>query len=231
VIRVLVVDDEELVRSGLRALLDAETDLEVVGEARNGRHAVMAAQTLTPDVVLIGARMLDADGLEATRSITGNLGLAAVRVILTSSSPSEAGVVAAFRAGVSGLLVKDIALEALVDAVRLVAAGGIAISPPVAHHLVSEIRAHRHPAARDAADRIETLTDREREVVSLVAAGMSNREIAEQLYITRATVKTHIARVLGKAGLRNRTQLVGVAYAAGSFPSSDMQLVAGHPRR
>jgi DNA-binding NarL/FixJ family response regulator len=213
-IRVLIVDDEALIRSGLRALLDTEPDITVIGEAANGRDAVTFARKLAPDVILMDIQMPVANGLEATRQIATDETLASTRVIITTSFPTRPSVVEALRAGASGFLVKDIATEELVQAVRHVAGGGALVSPSVTHHLISDIRARPSHKLPDA-DLAELLTVREREVLSLVAVGMSNREIAEHLFITPATAKTHVGRVLGKVGLRNRAQLVSLAYEAG----------------
>jgi DNA-binding NarL/FixJ family response regulator len=213
-IRVLIVDDEALIRSGLRALLDGEVEVEVVGEAANGQEAVTLARRLSPDVILMDVQMPVTDGVEATRQIMMDDELNSTRVIITTSFPCEQHVIEALRAGASGFLVKDTATEDLVKAVRIVASGGELLSPSVTHHLIADIRARPTPKPLHP-DLAALLTVREREVASLVATGLSNHEIAERLFITPATAKTHVGRVLGKVGLRNRAQLVSFAYETG----------------
>jgi DNA-binding NarL/FixJ family response regulator len=213
-IRVLIVDDEALIRAGLRALLDTEPDITVVGEAADGRDAVGLARETSPDVILMDVQMPTVDGIEATRQITLDGTLAAARVVITTSFPSEQYVLEALRAGAIGFLVKDTAPDELARAVRIIAAGGALLSPSVTRHLITDVQARRSDEAIDPG-LVALLTAREREVMSLVAAGLSNHEIAERLFISPATVKTHVGRVLGKVGMHSRSQLVTLAYETG----------------
>jgi DNA-binding NarL/FixJ family response regulator len=214
-IRVLIADDEALIRAGLRALLDMEPDITVVGEAADGREAVTRARATLPDVVLMDIQMPEVDGIEATRQISADHRLADARVVIASSFPFEHYVLESLRAGASGYLVKDMAPDDLVRAVRVAAAGGSPLSPCVSGHLIAEVRAR--PAEEEPFDPelVALLTPREREVMALVASGLSNQEVAERLYITPATVKTHVGRLLSKVGMRNRAQLVTLAYETG----------------
>ncbi|MDX6593275.1 MAG: hypothetical protein QOJ13_2471 [Gaiellales bacterium] len=213
-IRVLIADDEALLRAGLRALLDTESDILVVGEAADGRAAIALARQTSPDVILMDVQMPSLDGIEATRQITAEAGLTSARIIITTSFPTEDYVVDALRAGASGFLVKDTAPEELAKAVRIIAAGGALLSPSVTRHLITDIQARRTDKPVDPG-LVSLLTTREREVMSLVAAGLSNYQISERLFITPATVKTHVGRVLGKVGVNSRSQLVTLAYETG----------------
>jgi DNA-binding NarL/FixJ family response regulator len=213
-IRVLVVDDQELVRTGFRMILGAQGDLEVVGEAADGARAVAEARRLDPDVVLMDVRMPGTDGIEATRRITADPDLRARVVILTTFDHDEA-VHAALRAGASGFLLKDGPVDDLLAAVRTVAAGESLLAPSVTTRLIREFT--RRPAGPPAAPppELAELTAREVEVLGLVAEGLTNAEIAARLVVGDATVKTHVARVLMKLGLRDRVQAVVFAYEAG----------------
>ena len=212
-IRVLLADDQALVRAGFRALLDAEEDIEVVGEAADGEEAVELAGSLVPDVVLMDVRMPKLDGLGATRAIADDDRLDGVRIVIVTTFELDEYVFEALRAGASGFLVKDTEPAELVQAVRLVAGGDALLSPSVTRRLVAEYaaRAKEPPPAPE----LEELTEREREVMALVAAGLSNAGIAKRLFVSPATAKTHVSRAMGKLGARDRAQLVVLAYESG----------------
>jgi DNA-binding NarL/FixJ family response regulator len=213
VIRVLLADDQALVRAGFRALLDAEPDVEVVGEAANGAEAVRLAATLLPDVVLMDIRMPDVDGLEATRRIAADQRLNAIRVVILTTFDLDEYVFEALRYGASGFLVKDTEPADLVRGVRSVAAGDALLSPGVTRRLVAEFAA-RAKEPRPAPS-LSVLTEREREVVTLVATGLTNDEIADRLVVSPATAKTHVSRAMVKLGVRDRAQLVVIGYESG----------------
>jgi DNA-binding NarL/FixJ family response regulator len=213
VIRVLLADDQALVRGGFKALLNAEDDLEVVGEASDGQEAVRLAKNLVPDVVLMDIRMPGVDGLTATREIAANPRLSDVRVVILTTFEIDEYVFEALRAGASGFLVKDTEPVELVRAVRAVAAGDALLSPSVTRRLIAEF-ATRSKQPAPAPDLL-ALTDREREVVALVGAGLSNEEIASKLFVSPATAKTHVSRAMVKLGTRDRAQLVVLAYESG----------------
>ena len=209
-IRVVVADDEELVRTGLRLILDTEPDIEVVGEASNGRHVVQMATALQPDVVLLDIRMPEMDGLEATRLLLG-CGSTSKVVVLTTFDLDQY-VYDALQAGASGFLLKDAPAHQLVAAVRAAAAGDALLAPSVTRRLITEF-ARRGP--RVAPSAVKALTERELEVLRLLARGLSNAEIAAELFIAEGTVKTHVARLLSKLGVRDRVQAVVLAYQSG----------------
>jgi DNA-binding NarL/FixJ family response regulator len=212
-IRVVLADDQTLVRAGFRALLDAQDDIEVVGEAGNGDEAVRLATELTPDVVLMDIRMPGVDGLSATRRIAADDRLASVRVVILTTFGLDEYIFEAIRAGASGFLVKDTEPGELVQAVRVVAGGEALLSPSVTKQLIAEFAARaKEPQTPDS---LEELTDREREVVALVAEGLSNEEIAGRLFVSPATAKTHVSRAMGKLRARDRAQLVVIAYESG----------------
>jgi len=213
-IRVVVADDQALVRAGCRALFDTEDDIEFVGEAETGSAALEVVRAARPDVVLMDIRMPDLDGLEATRTITTDPRLADVRVLILTTFALDEYVFEALRAGASGFLLKDAEPEDLVRAVRVVAGGEALLSPAVTRRLIAEFVARPERLGASPAS-LEELTDREREVLSLVAMGLSNDEIAAELVISPATVRTHINRVMMKLGAGNRAQLVVIAYEAG----------------
>ena len=211
-IRVLLADDERLVRAGLRAILSREPGIEVAGEAENGLDAVEAAGRLRPDVVLMDIRMPAIDGLEATRRIVSGREPRPRVVVLTTFDRDEY-VYEALRAGASGFLLKDAPEDQLVAAIRVAAEGGSMFAPSVTRTLIAEF-SRRRPAG-ELAEKTAELTPREFEVLRLVAAGLSNADIAEALVVSEHTAKTHIAHILGKLGLRGRTQAVIFAYEAG----------------
>jgi DNA-binding NarL/FixJ family response regulator len=213
---VLVADDQALVRAGFVALLAAQDDVDVVAEAADGEQAVELARRLRPDVVLMDIRMPGLDGLAATRRIAASPELADVRVVVLTTFELDEYVFEALRSGASGFLVKHTEPSELVRAVRAVAAGEALLSPGVTRRLIAEYAARARPApdARTAGA-LAALTDREREVLALVAQGLSNEEIAERLVLSRATARTHVSRVLAKVGARDRTQLVVLAYESG----------------
>ena len=212
-IRVLLADDQALVRAGFRALIDAQSDLTVVGEASDGAHAVRLAVRDRPDVVLMDIRMPGMDGLEATRRIVADPGCADVRIVILTTFDLDEYVFEALRAGASGFLVKDTEPVDLLRGVRAVASGDGLLSPSVTRRLIEEFALRsRTPRPPEAA---VGLTEREREGVALVGAGLSNDEIAAKLVVSPATAKTHVSRSMTKLGVRDRAQLVVYAYEAG----------------
>jgi DNA-binding NarL/FixJ family response regulator len=210
---VLLADDQTLVRAGFRSILAHEDGITVVGEASDGDEAVLLARQLRPDVVLMDIRMPRTDGLEATRAIVRDPELADVRVVILTTFDLDDYVYGALRAGAAGFLVKDTEPVELIHAVRVVARGDALIAPAVTRRLIAEFAAR---VARPAPDpRVTALSDREREVMTLVAEGLSNDEIAARLSLSPATAKTHVSRTMTKAGVRDRAQLVVLAYESG----------------
>jgi DNA-binding NarL/FixJ family response regulator len=213
-IRVLVVDDQALLRTAFSSLIDAEDDLEVAGEAADGRQAVELAASLAPDVVVMDVRMPVMDGIEATRQITAERAAAAPRVLILTTFDLDEYVFEALRAGASGFALKSRPLEELLSAIRTVAAGEALLAPSVTRRLIAHF-AEAGQAPRRTPPGLAELTDREREVLSLVAGGLSNAELAQTLHVSIPTVKTHVSRILTKLGVRDRTQLVVLAYESG----------------
>jgi DNA-binding NarL/FixJ family response regulator len=208
-LRLLIADDQPLMRAGFRAVLEATGDMEVVGEASDGEEAVRAARSLKPDVVLMDVRMPNLDGIEAIRQLPN------YRVLVLTTFGLDEYIVEALRAGASGFITKDVPAEQLVQAVRVVAAGDALLTPAVTRQLLDRV-ARRLPApVSHAPNELNELTEREREVLELLAGGMSNAEIAAALVVGDATVKTHVSNVLMKLGLRDRVQAVVLAYEMG----------------
>jgi DNA-binding NarL/FixJ family response regulator len=213
VIRVLLADDQTLIRAGFRMLLDATEDIEVVGEAGNGADAVVLAGSTRADVVLMDIRMPDVDGLEATSRIAAEENLAGVRVLILTTYEADDYVYQALRAGAAGFLVKDTEPADLVHAIRVVAAGDALLSPRVTRRLIADIASR--PRLASAGYRLDQLTDREREVLTLVGSGLSNSDIAGRLHLSPLTAKTHVSRIMTKLGAHDRAQLVIAAYETG----------------
>jgi RNA polymerase sigma factor (sigma-70 family) len=213
-VRVLIADDQTLVRAGFRKILEADAEIEVVGEAADGFEAVEAARTLEPDVVLMDVRMPRLDGLEATRRLVDQGKEEGPRVLVLTTFALEEYVYEALRAGASGFLLKDVPPEQLLAGVHVVARGDALLDPTITRSVIEEFAA-RPAVRRELADKLDELTPREREVFSLVARGLSNAEIARELVVSEGTVKSHVAHVLMKLGLRDRVQSVIYAYEAG----------------
>jgi DNA-binding NarL/FixJ family response regulator len=214
VIRVVIADDQALVRAGFRMLLESADDIEVAGEAYDGGMALAVLADAHPDVVLMDIRMPGVDGLEATRRIAADASLAATRVLVLTTFESDEYVYEALRAGASGFLVKDTEPRELLQAVRIVARGDALLSPSITRRLIADIAA-RSPAPERAPVELADLTDREREVMALVAAGLTNDEIGTRLFLSPLTAKTHVSRTMSKLGARDRAQLVVMAYESG----------------
>lgn len=210
-IRVLIADDQELVRTGFRVILNAEPDLEVVGESRDGKEVIEAARRLRPEVVLMDIRMPNLDGIEATRRIAAGTG--SPRVLILTTFDLDEYVYEALRAGASGFLLKDAAADDLLQAIRVIAAGEALLAPSITRRLIEDYA--RRPAPRYRPDALADLTARELEVMRLLARGMSNTDIARDLFLGDATIKTHVARIFSKLSLHDRAQAVVLAYETG----------------
>ncbi|MGW7167593.1 response regulator [Streptomyces sp. NPDC054884] len=214
-IRVLLADDQALLRGTFRLLIDAQPDMDVVAEAPNGREAARLARSERADVVVMDIRMPEVDGIEATRLIAQDEDLAGVKILVLTTFEEDDLVIEALRAGASGFLGKGVEPEQLLDAVRLVAAGEALLSPAATKGLITRVLAQPSPSDLVDGRRLATLTPREREVLALVGSGLANDEIAERLFVTPVTVKTHANRAMAKLGARDRAQLVVVAYETG----------------
>jgi len=223
-IRVLLADDQPLIRAGFRMFVEPDPEVEIVGEAGTGREAVALARSERADVVLMDIRMPDMDGIEATRQIAAAEDLAGVRVLVLTTFENDDNVVLALRAGASGFLGKHVDPVDLLHAIRVVAAGEALLSPAATRGLVTRFLSQPVPSALPAALELGGLTDREREVLALVAYGLSNDEIAERLHLSPLTVKTHINRAMTKLGVRDRAQLVVIAYQSGLVRPGEQQL-------
>jgi DNA-binding NarL/FixJ family response regulator len=213
-IKVLLADDERLVRSGFKVLLDLEDDITVVGEATTGAEAVELARATRPDVVLMDIRMPRLDGIRATAQIAQASGMERVKVLILTTYDTDENVFDALQAGASGFLLKDAGPAELLHAIRVIAAGDALLAPRITRRLIGQFTAQRR-AAKSAQDRLAVLTDREREVLALVGQGMSNDEIGAALFLSPATARTHVSRAMVKLGARDRAQLVVIAYQTG----------------
>ncbi|MGW5155423.1 response regulator [Nonomuraea wenchangensis] len=213
-IKVLLADDEGLVRSGFKVLLDLEDGITVVGEATDGAEAVERARATRPDVVLMDIRMPRVDGIEATAQIARTRGLEQVRVLILTTYDTDEYVFDALQAGASGFLLKDAGPAELLHAIRVIAAGDALLAPRITRRLIGQFTARR-TAARAAEDRLAVLTEREREVLALVGQGLSNQEIGAALFLSPATARTHVSHAMAKLGARDRAQLVVIAYRTG----------------
>jgi DNA-binding NarL/FixJ family response regulator len=221
-LKVLLADDQVLIRSGFAALIGSAPDIEVVGEAGDGAEAVRLATQLRPDVVLMDIRMPGMDGLAASQAITGTPDLADVRVIVLTTFEVDEYVLAALRSGASGFLGKSVEPEELLDAIRVVAGGDALLSPRATRSLIARFLTQPQDGAPGLRpDALEVLTDREREIVALVALGLSNQDIAGRLYLSPLTVKTHVNRAMAKLDVRDRAQLVVIAYQTGLVRAGD----------
>jgi len=215
VIRVVVADDQALIRAGFRSLIDSEPDLEVVGEAGTGREVLDVVRAVRPDVVLMDIRMPDGDGLWATEQIAADTALASVHVVIVTTFELDEYVARALKAGASGFLVKDTEPVDLLRAVRVAVAGEALLSPGVTKRLLDQVAAGRAPIDRS---RLDVLTEREREVLRLVGRGLTNQEIGAELFLSPLTAKTHVSRIMTKLAARDRVQLVVIAYETGLVP-------------
>jgi DNA-binding NarL/FixJ family response regulator len=220
-IRVLLADDQALVRSGFRVLLADAEGIEVVGEAADGRLALAMARQTRADVILMDIRMPVVDGLEATRRLGADPQLAGVKVLILTTFEADEYVVEALRAGASGFLTKDVELPELVHAIRVVARGDALLAPRVTRQLISRVLSQGGGRARPAPEALSALTDREREVMTLVGRGLTNEEIAADLHLSPLTAKTHVSRAMTKLGARDRAQMVVLAYEHGLVTPGD----------
>ena len=213
--RVLLVDDQQLVRIGFRMILEGEDDIEVVGEAADGKEAIDAATRLRPDIIVMDIRMPVLDGIEATRRLVRDRALPDARVLVLTTFDADENVVEALRAGASGFLLKDVTPGDFVAAIRTIARGDALLAPAVTRRLLDRFADRLPPVTSERNDRLRELTERELEVLALIARGLSNREIADRLVVAEPTVKTHVSHVLDKLELRDRAQAVVLAYEVG----------------
>ncbi|MER7281148.1 response regulator transcription factor [Dactylosporangium sp. NPDC000244] len=220
-IRVLLADDQALIRAGFKMIIDAEDGMQVVAEASDGREAVDLARSQRADVVLMDIRMPGVDGLEATRRICADDGLAGVRVLVLTTFEDDDNVVLALQAGASGFLGKSVAPDDLLAAIRVVAAGDALLSPAATRGLVTRFLANLRPPAPQVAAGLDELTEREREIMILAAHGLSNEQVAARLFLSPLTAKTHVNRAMTKLGVRDRAQLVVLAYQSGLVQPGD----------
>ncbi len=220
-IGVLIVDDQSLIRAGFSALLEAEEDIQVLGLASTGKQALAMARATKPDIVLMDIRMPDGDGIAATAVITADPDLEATRVIMLTTFELDEYILESIRAGASGFLVKDTEPAHLIEAVRVVAGGDSLLSPSVTRRLLAQVATTTAQRELPAATRLKELTAREREVLQQIGTGKSNAEIAAELFITPLTAKTHVSRIIGKLGVRDRTSLVVLAYESGLITPGD----------
>ena len=220
-IRVLIADDQALIRTGLRGIIESAPDLQVVGEAATGREAVELARTTRADVVVMDIRMPEVDGLQATRLITADDDLAGVRVLILTTFELDEYVLRALQAGASGFLGKGATPDELINGVRTIASGDALLSPKATQALIARFLASGDPGPQLDATILDVLTEREREVVALVAHGLSNQDIAARLYLSPSTAKTHVNRAMTKLGARDRAQLVVIAYQTGLVRPGD----------
>ncbi|WP_234542824.1 response regulator [Streptomyces shenzhenensis] len=218
-IRVVLADDQELIRAGLRMVINDAPDIDIVGEAGTGGEAVQLAKTTHPDVVVMDIRMPLMDGIQATRQI--NTEATGVRVLILTTFDDDENVYAALGAGASGFLVKDVVLDDILSAIRVIAAGDALLAPGVTRRLIAEFAEGKRRAPTPRRKSLEGITDRERDVLTLIGRGMSNSEVAAQLYISVATTKSHVARLLAKLDARDRVQLAIAAYESGLVSASD----------
>jgi DNA-binding NarL/FixJ family response regulator len=219
-VRVLLVDDQALIRAGFRMILEAEEDIEIVGECADGTQAIDSVKRLRPEVVLMDIRMPEMDGIEATRRIVGADGDPPVKVLMLTTFDLDEYVYDALRAGASGFLLKDVPADQLVAGIRLVAQGDALLAPSVTRRLIQEF-SRSAPGRREQPSGLDELTPRELEVFRLMARGMSNAEIAAELIVSETTVKTHVARILMKLDVRDRVQAVVLAYESGVIAPGD----------
>ena len=226
-IRILIADDQALVRNGFRLILETQPDLEVVGEAEDGRQAVQLADQLAPDVILMDIRMPQVDGVEATRHIVASGNPA--RILVLTTFDLDEYVYGAIRAGASGFLLKDVRPGELIEAIRLITGGNALLGPTVTQRLLERFTEAHHESDHDHI--VASLTDREREILRLLATGLSNAELAQQLVVSQTTVKTHISNILRKLGVRDRVQAVVAAYQAGLVRPNRNQQTASDPNR
>jgi DNA-binding NarL/FixJ family response regulator len=222
-IRIVLADDQALIRAGFALIIESEPDLEIVGQATNGREAVELARTTRADVVLMDIRMPEVDGIEATKQIAADEDLAGVRILVLTTFENDENVMLALRAGASGFLGKGVEPDDLIRAIRIVAGGDSLLSPKATQSLIGQFLDQGEPGQLNTPEALDGLTDREREVLSLVAHGLSNEQIAVKLYLSPLTAKTHVNRAMTKLGVRDRAQLVVLAYQSGLVKPGELR--------